>query len=77
MQLGVEIWLLFLTHKRVYVLLQSVQQKYERWMRTMEIIKDIKADVWGTLGCVNHDGGDDQYNEDDGSGINCGGSVTN
>lgn len=46
-------------------------------MRTMEIIKDVKADVWGTLGCVNHDGGDDQYNENDGSGINCGGSVTN
>ena len=41
------------------------------------IIKDICEN--GTLdpGCINHNGGDDQYDQDTGAGVNCGGSVTN
>lgn len=41
----------------------------------MVIITDVNDDK-EMLGCINHDGGDTQYDDDDGSGINCGGSVT-
>jgi hypothetical protein len=41
----------------------------------MVIVKDVD-DEKNIIGCLNHDGGDDQYDDDDGTGINCGGSVT-